>query len=236
MWWQGEDKASELVRMCIAAMRKNSGNKEVIVLDQNNYKSYVEIPEYLIDKLSKGLFSFTHFSDILRMCVLYNRGGIWIDATVLLTNNLGDSICSEEYYTCKQPAKKIECISYGRWCGFLMGGSKGGILFDFANKFFFEYWKHEQYLIDYFLIDYVTELAYMHFEEFQIQYNSVPFNNPGIMELEKILNTKMNYDKLKKLNQDTLFFKLNWKKIYKKYLENGELTYYGYLSNKYLKR
>ena len=126
MWWQGE--MPELVKMCISAMKVHSGGKQVIVLTEKNYRNYIEIPEYITKKIEKGLISLTHLSDIVRMCVLEKWGGCWLDATVLPIRNIDEVILRSAYYTGKLPQKRIECISYGRWCGFLMSGDPNGIL------------------------------------------------------------------------------------------------------------
>ena len=38
-----------------------------------------------MDKYKKGIFTRTHFSDILRLELLTKYGGTWIDASVLIT-------------------------------------------------------------------------------------------------------------------------------------------------------
>lgn len=64
----------------------------MVVIDQNNYRDYVDIPDYIIKKLDKKQMSLTHFSDILRMALLYEYGGVWMDATLFTVEEIPDII------------------------------------------------------------------------------------------------------------------------------------------------
>lgn len=54
-WWQGLEQAPELVKVCVNSIQKNAGNHRVIVLTDDNYKDYVDIPEWVEEKRIKGL-------------------------------------------------------------------------------------------------------------------------------------------------------------------------------------
>lgn len=49
-WWQGLDNAPELVRKCVESIQKNAGNHEVIIITEDNYKEYVNIPKWIEEK------------------------------------------------------------------------------------------------------------------------------------------------------------------------------------------
>lgn len=55
LWWQGEDKAPDIVKACINSMRTNIPYAKVVVLNQFNIQEYIKIPEYIIDKFKKVL-------------------------------------------------------------------------------------------------------------------------------------------------------------------------------------
>ena len=61
--------------------KKNAGDHRVIILTEDNYKQYVNIPEWLEEKKNKGVISRTHFSDVLRLTLLSHYGGLWLDST-----------------------------------------------------------------------------------------------------------------------------------------------------------
>ena len=53
---------------------------------------YYQLPEYIIDKHKKGYISNTELADILRVSLLSDFGGIWIDATIFIPNHLPDDV------------------------------------------------------------------------------------------------------------------------------------------------
>ena len=84
-WFQGIENAPELVKACYNSVLKNYKDKEIIVLTEENYEQYVDIPEYILKKWKKGYISFAHFSDILRIELLSKYGGLWLDSTIFTT-------------------------------------------------------------------------------------------------------------------------------------------------------
>ena len=75
-WWQGINESTpELVKTCIHLAQVNNPNNKVIILTKDNFKDYSDIPDYILEKLDKGIITITHFSDILRASVLSKTGG-----------------------------------------------------------------------------------------------------------------------------------------------------------------
>ena len=85
-WWQGYDTAPLLVKKCIDSIIKNAGNHPVILITKENWKNYADIPDYIIEKVEKGIITLTHFSDILRMSLVSEHGGLWLDATIFVSS------------------------------------------------------------------------------------------------------------------------------------------------------
>lgn len=52
------------------------------MIDNGNWRDYVELPEYIIQRWDKKQISPAHFTDLLRLQLLIKYGGTWIDATV----------------------------------------------------------------------------------------------------------------------------------------------------------
>ena len=84
-WLQGIDDAPEIVKACYNSNKRNIPNREVKVIDANNWKEYVELPEYIVKKWDNGRIPAALFSDLLRLELLIKYGGTWIDSTVLCT-------------------------------------------------------------------------------------------------------------------------------------------------------
>ena len=81
-WFQGLDKAPEVVRVCLASQKRHLPDYEFRTLDLDNYRQWVELPDYVVEKYMKGLIPQASFSDLLRLAVLKRYGGIWMDASV----------------------------------------------------------------------------------------------------------------------------------------------------------
>ena len=226
VWWQGEENAPEIVKACFASVRRHCGNKDFKVITQNNFSDYVKVPEYLLEKVKSGVISLTHFSDILRMYLLFHYGGLWLDATIFVTDEITDEIFNYEYFSVKTDFNpKSYVVTMGRWLSSLQAAHKGNELCGFALECHLEYWKTKSVPIDYVLIDYFFALAYQNFPEVKNLLDSVPLNNPEIDGLRPILNSQWDEKKFADLTQNTNFFKLTWKHPFKKNISGCETFY-----------
>jgi hypothetical protein len=97
-WFQGYDNAPPIVKACINSMYKYSDGYEVIVLTEETISDYVSMPDFIIEKYKAGIISPAHFSDLLRTLLLITYGGIWLDATVLLTGNIPHYLLSSDFF------------------------------------------------------------------------------------------------------------------------------------------
>jgi len=50
------------------------------------------------EKFENKKMGFAHFTDIIRLALLYNYGGVWIDATILLTDYLPQEYFEMDYF------------------------------------------------------------------------------------------------------------------------------------------
>ena len=224
-WWQGYENAPVLVKKCIDSVRKNAGTHPVILLTKDNWQSYADIPEYIIKKVSDGNISLTHFSDILRMVLLAEHGGLWLDATIFVSRTIPDYCFTLPYFSIhyKNSSSKI---ARGRWTGFCQGARKNSIIHSFCRDIFFEYWKKYVRLADYFLIDYTMLCGYKNIPAFKQLVDSLPFNNEGIKELDLHFSDTYSKEKYESILNTSVFFKLNWKRNYKTE-NNGQKTFYS---------
>ncbi len=92
IWWcwlQGKDEAPQIVKACYASLVHDewltAHGYEVKIIDNGNWREYVELPGYIVEKWEKGRIPAAMFSDLLRVELLIRYGGTWIDSTVLCT-------------------------------------------------------------------------------------------------------------------------------------------------------
>lgn len=92
IWSFWEGKTNSLNTKCFKSWKKYASDWEIIILDLNKIKKYnIKKPDNF-DKLSN-----TIKSDVIRLNLLYNYGGLWLDASVLLTENLNWIYKYEDY-------------------------------------------------------------------------------------------------------------------------------------------
>ena len=86
-WGQGwnYEKLPEIVKISYKSVERYKGECEVIRVDMKNIFDYLEIPKILIKKLEDEKMGYAHFTDIIRLALLNYYGGVWLDATVILT-------------------------------------------------------------------------------------------------------------------------------------------------------
>ncbi len=232
MWWQGEEKAPEVVKTCINSARKNSNNHNVIVITEKNFCDYFKLPDFIIEKFNKGYISRTHLSDMIRLNLLYLYGGLWLDATVYVTHPISNDLFTKNFYSCNFGINTKD-PSHGRWTTFLMFGRKKNSLFKKVLEYHYKYWINHNVIVDYIMFDYIINYIAKHDEECYNQINSVPKNNVNVFELFKILNSSANNWNFKKLDENTIFYKLSYKHKLMKEV-NGEKTIYGKIVEEYL--
>ena len=148
-WWQGEEHAPELVKCCWQSQKMNlPPGTEFVVITEENYRDYIELPEYVLQKVEKGSITLTTLSDIIRAALLYKYGGFWLDATLLILKPLPKEILEYSLYTRTLPETQY-CTNVV-WADWFLYAKSGNKLFQFLEEAFFYYFSvHDS--IKYFL-------------------------------------------------------------------------------------
>lgn len=229
-WWQGEDNLDKLTSCCINSIRRHANGHPVKFISKYNFKDYVDIPIHILNKMNNGIITITHFSDILRMYLLYTYGGLWLDATMYLTKDISNTIFTVPLYS--QKGENFgNFVSECQWSGFFIAGRKNAILFDFMKEMFSAYWKNENILIDYYLIDYFIRIGYEEVPEIKKAIDNIPYNNIHLYSLEAVLNDRYDDKLFKEINSNTSFYKLSRKSPHTEYTHDGASTFYHYILN-----
>ena len=228
-WFQGIENAPELVKACYNSVVKNYNDKEIIVLTEENYKQYVDIPEYILKKWEKGYITFAHFSDILRIELLSKYGGLWLDSTIFTTKK-SELVFNEDidlfvYKQVDLDRKNQLSIVASSW---LMYSNKNNNIINLTKKLLHEYWKNYNHIINYNLIHLFFTLST---EVYKDEWNKVPtFNNisPHILQFE--LNDDFEEVRFNQIRGMSDFHKLNWR-----IKSENKNSYYNYIVDNYKK-
>lgn len=230
-WWQGEETAPDIVKLCINSIRKNSNGHDVVLLSQNNYLDYVDIPQLIIDKHEKGIIKHAFFADIVRCSLLSKFGGAWIDATVYLSQPIPQYIFERDFFTAKSINEQALYFSKSRWVGYFLVGSKNFQLFSFVKEMLAAYLEQVSSPIDYLLMDYVFDIACRYIPQVKAEIDAVKDNNLIRGRLMNEINLKYNESLFEELcTGETFISKLSYRYGNPVPFDSfGELTNYGYL-------
>lgn len=233
-WWQGLDHAPEIVKKCVDSIKRNAGNHEVIIITDENVKQFVQFPAWLEEKYSKGIITKTHISDILRLKLLAEYGGIWLDSTFYCNGSFEDYFAAP-IWSIKRPGYRYTSVAAGYFANYSFGcNTENRRVFAVLAEYLLEYWKTHDYMVDYLFLDYLIVQAQKQDEEIRKAFQSIEPNNPECDELLKVLGSKYDETIWNELKKDTILFKLTWKAEYPESV-NSEKTFYGKLISGELK-
>lgn len=164
-WLQGFDNAPLIVKRCLESVQKNMLQKKIVLIDQNNFTDYVEMPEYILDKWKKGIIGNAHFTDMVRLELLIKYGGYWIDATVLCTDGDAITLYDKEplfmysfYYFGFNP----EIMTLNNW--FIHSCTNNNVLC-LLRELLYSYWRDKNRAVDYFLTHLFLTMALEHYQD-----------------------------------------------------------------------
>ena len=212
MWWQGEEQADKLFRMCIDSARRHTGC-EVITLDRDNYKNYFDIPQFMLDKNTEGKIALQHICDFMVVSILASQGGFFTGATIWWSQDATDELLRAPFYTCRAVTDSQMNMSRSRWVGYLLAGNKEFPLFSFTRDCLMEYWSKEDRAVDYLMMDYIFELAYRNIPCVREYLDAMPKrNNMRRNELIERLSEPYDPETFRYFTEgDTFVYKLSWK-------------------------
>lgn len=138
----------EIVKSSLETVHKFKGNFDLKVLDKSTFGNYSDLPAYVLDKFNKGQIGYAHFSDLLRLNLLKNHGGIWLDATAYMTDFVPAYIVEEDFFVLL--TDKLTQYPYSFMQNCFIRAKKGSFLCDAWYQMCIEYWKDETEISDYF--------------------------------------------------------------------------------------
>ena len=143
-WLQGFENAPRLVQVCLNSIKKHKGEYRVVELTEKNIPQYVTLPDFIWDKYHKGIISRTHFSDAMRFSLLSEHGGIWVDATTLMTGALPTFAIDTPLFVYHSDQKGSSLLSVN-----FISCCKHHPLVEDTYRMIEAYWKAENRTVDY---------------------------------------------------------------------------------------
>ena len=210
MWWQGMHGMPQTIKACYQQLLLCSGKYEIVLITQENVQNYIEIPARVINKFHKGIMTQTDLSDYIRVSLLNQYGGLWVDSSIFCLKEIKE-IDQYSFYTGKS-------IGQRKWTTYLMAVNETGTeLFARLEYYIRRYWEEYDVQFNYFFLDMLIEYLYENNRKIHDQMDSVPENNKDIFKLLGILSEPYDERVYKKLKDDNTFQKLSQKKDFKLY-------------------
>ncbi|MGE9953962.1 capsular polysaccharide synthesis protein [Segatella copri] len=228
-WWQGEKSMPEMVKKCFNSIIRYSNGHPVKLITFDNYKDYVQVDHRIVDKVKNGTFKLAHFADLVRLKLLEQYGGLWLDSTILLTANISEDFF-QKFFSVKIRPVDNDSVSEYRWCSFVLGGGKNiRYIYSQLSCMLERYMLENDVFIDYLLIDYFLDILYRQDKSVKETIDTMPFTNPNLHKLRLLFENEFDEISWKTIVSNTNIFKLTYKGVHSRYTKSGIPTFYGHI-------
>ena len=99
----------DAVKACYRNLKKFSNGWNVVLLTKDNISDYIVLPNDVLKDVGKTK-SFTHLSDYIRLALLSEYGGFWIDSTIYVTRPLPRPEDITPFFTIRNEVRDNKCI------------------------------------------------------------------------------------------------------------------------------
>ena len=204
-WGQGFAAAPPLVRMCLERLREVDPGADVHALDDASLPYYVDLPEDLLAHVGDDR---THLSDLLRLALLEQYGGVWLDATCLVTAPL------HEHVPPLLEDNDFFAFSYlgPHLSSWFLAARRGSYVVRMWRAALWRWWEQRAELADYFLVHHVFEMLHELDEDFRAEFARMPqVSARPPHDLQRALLTPFDADVLADLARRSFVHKLKYK-------------------------
>lgn len=206
-WFQGMKEAPQIVQECYKSVCYWMKDWKITVITAENMSEYVKFPDYIINKWKDGIISDTHFSDLLRLELLIQYGGLWLDSTTYLTGPIPLYILNSNFFVYRNGWMDMEMINMGSWL--MYSKYKKNIILCETQCLLYKYWEKYNYIKNYFLMHIFFRIVT---DKNPKLWEQVPmFNHIDSHLLMQELTKQYNESRLIQITQLTSIHKLTYK-------------------------
>ena len=185
MWQQGEAQMPETVQASMKTIKDfaKRNDCEFYLLTDENLADFINIPRDITEKYKKKELSAAHYSDIIRFSLLYQYGGIWMDATLFVSPYATLEMFEGDFFTLNhpplQPEKMERTVGDFKWAGFFLAGKKGKPYFKHIRDLYLYYVRKYPVFIHYLMMDYFILSEYQCNPYFENLVDRLPILAPA---------------------------------------------------------
>ena len=122
-WAQGYENVPSIVRECLDSVDKFAGDYTIVRLTDDNLEEYLDLPEFVQKK--RSVYSRAHFSDLLRLALLKTYGGVWLDATVMLSAAIPEVFSESSFFAFRRDPSAANQAYWKNTYAYYFGWAKG---------------------------------------------------------------------------------------------------------------
>ena len=219
MWQQGEAQMPETVKSSLKTIKDFAERNgcECHLLTNDNLSDFIDIPADITEKYKKKELSAAHYSDIIRFSLLYQYGGIWMDATLFVSPYATLEMFEGDFFTLNHPplhTDKIErAIGDFKWSGFFLAGKKGKPYFKHILDLYLYYVRKFPIFIHYLMMDFIILSEYKCNDEFSTLVDGLPIlaSAEGVWFLRNHANDPFDENEWREVLKNTPIMKTTYK-------------------------
>ena len=233
IWWcwlQGIEAAPAIVKACYNSLKQLTGYR-LVVIDNTNWREYVELPGYIVEKWEKGRIPAAMFSDLLRVELLIKYGGTWIDSTVLCTGGSrfmvqGSRLMDAPLFLFQYTKEGSVPVSISNW---FITACRNNEVLRVLREMLYAYWRDYDCVLDY----YIFHLFFaMISKEYPEQMAAMPYaQSQRSLVLLHHWGEKFDQRKWDKLTSEVCFHKLAFR--VREDIKKDKENYYNYILTEY---
>lgn len=179
-WLQGSDDMPELQRQLMERIRRQAGKHPVRFVDIDELKRLDIIPKYAFEAFESGRIRPALFSDLVRVSLLDEFGGIWMDSSIFAARPVPDW-CGQFVFLAPKglnPYPYERYVPFGNeWQSYFLCSYPHALFVHLMREMILEYIKKEYPVIDYFLVFYFAKLLRSKIPVIFDEYKELPDNN-----------------------------------------------------------
>lgn len=214
MWWQGAEQMPPIVRICYDSLLRHTRGLEVVLITRNNVVDFVKIPDVMQRKLDEGNITLAALSDYVRVSLLSDYGGIWIDSTMFFVRDIPEAAVASTFFTIRRSSEVANhfCVSHSEWNGqFLASNMTHSKLFELERKMWEYYWDNFDSNIEYLMTDFFKARIFATCAEARQLLDAVKHSNNSLYKLAENLNTTYDDTLWQQMCENEECFKLTLK-------------------------
>lgn len=233
MWWQGKNNLPPIVQVCQKKLQTYSGTHPIVFITEENIEQVFivytgkQIDLEIMGWLRSGKITIAYFSDFVRSALLSSQsGGIWVDATLLFTKPIDETILNKSFYSLKR-YKKGEYwrnVPELKWSAYFLVSAPYNPFMGFLNMALKEAVKRNGEIPHYFTVDYIMAIAYDLNPYIHAFIENLPSIDPNVFLLQDI-NAIVSKDDFQGIYDSSPVFKMNWRIVPEKEKESSKTIY-----------